>query len=127
MHGLDDGYFDVVFISNVFEHLTRQESVLALAEIRRVLKQGGVLIAIQPNFKYCWKEYFDDYTHVQIFTHLGLSALITASGLTVVDVKPRFLPFSMRSKLPKLAWLVMIYLYSPFKPFAGQMLLVAKK
>ena len=127
MLDLEDDYFDVVFMSNVFEHLTRRESVLALAEIKRVLKRNGILIAIQPNFKYCWREYFDDPTHIQIFTHLGVSELIRSSGLSVIDLKPRFLPFSMRSKLPKIPWLVTLYLHSPFKPFAGQMLIIAKK
>ncbi len=38
----------------------------------------------------------------------------------------RFLPFSMRSRVPKWPWLVRLYLRLPFKPMAGQMLLVAR-
>jgi ubiquinone/menaquinone biosynthesis C-methylase UbiE len=126
MEGIDDDYFDVVFASNVFEHLVRDEVTRSLAEIKRVLKNNGQLIIIQPNFKYCVNQYFDDYTHLQIFTHIGLSDLLIGSGFTIIDVKPRFLPFSMKSHLPAYPWLVRLYLLSPFKPFAGQMLIVAK-
>jgi len=126
MDGIDDGYFDLVFASNVFEHLAREETIKTLSEIKRVLNADGKLIVIQPNFKYCCKDYFDDYTHVQVFTHIGLSDLLIASGFSVLELKPRFLPFSMKSNLPKSPWLVRLYLQSPIKPFAGQMLIVAK-
>jgi SAM-dependent methyltransferase len=126
MHEIADGSFDVVFASNVFEHLRREEMTAALSEIRRVLKRGGRLVIIQPNFKYCYKDYFDDYTHLQIFTHIALSDLLVSFGFSILDLKPRFLPFSMRSHFPKVAWLVKLYLQSPVKPFAGQMLIVAK-
>jgi SAM-dependent methyltransferase len=126
MTEIDDGFFDLVFASNVFEHLTREETIKALSEIKRVLNENGKLILIQPNFRYCFKDYFDDYTHVQIFTHRGLADLLIASGFSILDTTPRFLPFSMKSSLPKHHWLVRLYLQSPFKPFAGQMLIVAK-
>jgi SAM-dependent methyltransferase len=126
LRGLADGTFDIVFASNLFEHLTAAELTKTLGEVRRILRDGGRLIVLQPNFKYCCKHYFDDYTHIQIFTHLGLCALLAASGFTVCGVKPRFLPFSMKSRLPIAPFLVRLYLHLPFKPFAGQMLIVAK-
>ncbi|HEV2763692.1 MAG TPA: class I SAM-dependent methyltransferase [Pyrinomonadaceae bacterium] len=117
---------DVVFSSNLFEHLTRPELIETLGELRRVLRRGGRLLVVQPNFKYCAADYFDDYTHVQIFTHVGLADLLAAEGFRPLDVRARFLPFSMKSRLPKAALLVRLYLRSPFKPMAGQMLLVAE-
>jgi hypothetical protein len=43
-------------------------------------------------------------------------------------VKPKFLPYSMRdSRLPIAPWLVRAYLHSPWKPMAGQMLVVARR
>jgi ubiquinone/menaquinone biosynthesis C-methylase UbiE len=126
MDEIEDHYFDVVFASNLFEHLAREETKQTLSEVSRVLHQNGKLILIQPNFKYCYKDYFDDYTHIQVFTHTGLSDLLVASGFSILDLKPRFLPFSMKSNLPKASWLVRLYLQSPMKPFSGQMLVVAK-
>lgn len=127
MENYENDSFDVVFASNLFEHLNREDFLKTLDEIKRVLIVKGRLIVIQPNFKYCYQEYFDDPTHQQIFTHVGLSDSLTSSGFRVIDVKPRFLPFSMKSRLPKLPFLVRWYLNSPFKPLARQMLVVAEK
>lgn len=126
LHFLPAESMDVVFASNLLEHLERPDTLKTLSEVRRVLKKGGRLILIQPNFKYCAKEYFDDYTHVQIFTHLGLQDLLKSCGFEIAAVQPRFLPFSMQSRVPKAPFLVRLYLHSPVKPFAGQMLVVAQ-
>jgi SAM-dependent methyltransferase len=118
---------DVVFASNLFEHLTREELGRTLSEIHRVLSHDGRLIVVQPNFRYCAAQYFDDYTHLQVFTHVGLTDLLTAAGFHVTRVEPRFLPFSMKSRLPRWRFLVRLYLHSPYKPFGAQMLIVAHK
>lgn len=124
---LEPNHFDAVFCSNLFEHLTREELLLTLAEITRVLKPGGRLIVLQPNFRYCYRSYFDDFTHVQIFTDRSLADLLEFCGYIPLTVMPRFLPFSLKSRVPKFPWLMRIYLSLPFKPFAAQMLLVAEK
>jgi len=126
LNEFEDSFFDTVFASNVFEHLTREEMQKALVEVKRILKDDGKLIIVQPNFKYCCKEYFDDYTHIQVFTHVGLHDFLVALGFTVVDLKTRFLPFSMKSRLPKASLFIKLYLRLPFKPLAGQMLVVAQ-
>jgi hypothetical protein len=82
---------------------------------------------LQPNFKYCGRNYFDDYTHIQIFTEISLSDLLRSHGFRLIAVRPRFLPFSMQSSLPVSPSLVRWYLRLPFKPFASQMLLVVEK
>lgn len=127
MPDLADGYFDIVFSSNLLEHLSRMESIETLQEIHRILKDRGRIILIQPNFRICYKIYFDDYTHCQIFTDRSLSDFIKSMGFHVIYCAPKFLPFSLDSIFPKSAWLLKPYLYLPFKPFAGQMLLVAEK
>jgi hypothetical protein len=48
-----------------------------------------------------------------------------SSGWDIVEVRPRFLPLTMKSRGSALTFLVPWYLRSPVKPFAGQMLLVA--
>ena len=120
-------YFDVVFASNLFEHLTRDEMSATLSAVRRVLRDGGRLFVIQPNFKYSHRDYFDDYTHLQIYTHVGLKDLLEVSGFRVERVVPRFLPLSLKSRLPKWPWLLRLYLASPWRPFAGQMYFVSRK
>lgn len=119
-------YFDTIFASNLLEHLTREALAATLAETHRVLKPGGYLMLIQPNFRYCYSEYFDDYTHLQIFTHVSLADLLVASGFAIERVEPRFLPFSLKSRLPKWTWLLRLYLSLPVRPLAKQMLIVAR-
>ena len=83
---------------------------------------------MQPNFRYAWRAYFDDYTHRSVFTDVSLPALLRAQGFSIDLVQPRFMPYSMRgSRLPITPWLVRPYLRSPLKPMAGQMLIVATK
>ena len=40
-----------VFASNFFEHFTLEQGALILAEAHRVLRPGGHLIVVQPNFR----------------------------------------------------------------------------
>jgi SAM-dependent methyltransferase len=122
--------FDVVFASNLFEHLPHEELLRTIAEIRRVLRLKGRLILLQPNFKYCYRTYFDDYTHLQIFTHMGMYDLLEMAGMRIEKMHAKFLPVNMKStlrlKLPFLNQIVWAYLRSPIKPMAGQMLVVAR-
>jgi SAM-dependent methyltransferase len=122
-----DETFDVVFASNLLEHLTREQCTRLLHEARRVLVPGGRLILVQPNFRLRPGEYFDDYTHVQIFTDRSLPDLLVAEGYVIRRVEPRFLPLTMKSRFSALTFLVPLYLRSPVKPMAGQMLLVAER
>jgi len=85
------------------------------------------LLIIQPNFKYCYRNYFDDYTHVQIFTETSLADLLSVSGYRPEKVVARFLPFSLKSGGPKWPWLLHVYLALPWKPLARQMFIVARK
>lgn len=130
MDFLQNNHFDVVFASNLLEHLTRSDSVATVMESARILKRGGKLILLQPNFRTCPKTYFDDYTHLQIFTDRSLCDFLEANGFKIIESKPRFLPLTIKSTsdlpLPKLSTLVSLYLRIPFKPFAGQMLVVAE-
>lgn len=117
--------FDCVVASNLLEHLSRPMADQLLSETRRVLRPGGRLILIQPNFRLNPAEYFDDYTHVTIYSDRSLRDLLAASGWRIEHLASRFLPLSMRSRGSRLTFLVPWYLRSPIKPFAGQLLLVA--
>ena len=122
-----DAAFDVVFASNLFEHLDRATLDRTLDHVRRILRPQGRLILMQPNFHFCYREYFDDYTHQLVFTHVSLADLVAAHGLTVERVDARFMPFSFKSRLPTWAWLVDLYLKLPFRPYAKQMLVVGRR
>lgn len=129
MAGIISETVDVVFASNLLEHLTEDELVATMSEIKRVLKKGGRLILMQPNYRLSYKKYFDDHTHKKIFSDLSLKTFLVSHGFAIEFSRPRFLPFSMNSRpsiIPILPLFVRAYLYLPWKPFAGQMLFVAK-
>lgn len=123
-----DGSFDVALASNVLEHFTPDVAATVVDGIARLLKPGGRFLIVQPNFRYASRSYFDDYTHRAVFTDVSLPALLRAHGFTIDDVRPKFLPYSMRgTRVPITRWLVSAYLRSPIKPLAGQMLVVATR
>ncbi len=125
LDGVADGSVDYVFSSNCFEHVSQKDLQDCLAQLRRKMKTGATLNILQPNFKYCAREYFDDYTHVSIYTAQGLCDLLTASGFQIVRCVPRFLPLTLKGRLPVHPLLIRLYLWSPFKPLAKQMLIRA--
>jgi SAM-dependent methyltransferase len=120
--------FDVVLASNVLEHVPHDDVPNVVENAARLLRSGGRFILIQPNFRYSWRSYFDDYTHRSIFTDVSLPAVLRAGGFRILTVKRRFVPYSMQGmNLPVTGWLVRAYLLSPLKPLAGQMLVIAEK
>jgi len=123
---LDDHSVDFAFASNLFEHLSQNDFIVCLGQLRAKLRPRGILAIVQPNFKYAYREYFDDYTHVTIYTEKGLSDLLEANGFAVEECRGRFLPFSLNSWWPVLPCLIRLYLWLPFKPFAKQMFIRAR-
>lgn len=127
IEGIKNDYLDYVFASNLFEHLKKEELYLVLKELRRVMKKGAKLIIIQPNYKYCFRSYFDDYTHEIAFSDITMCNLLKSYKFRVEKKISKFLPFSMQSKLPVIKFIIDLYLLSPIKPSAKQMLIIAKK
>lgn len=124
---LDANSIDAVFGSNLLEHLDKIQIRTTLSEIKRILKPSGKIILIQPNFRLCYKRYFDDYTHQTIFTDESLCGLLKSYGLSIIYRKAGYLPFSMQSRLPKSYWLTRLFLTLGSPLLAKQMLVVGTK
>jgi SAM-dependent methyltransferase len=124
---LPDNSVDVIFASNLLEHFDDSELKFIVKNLHKKLKKGGKVILIQPNIFYAYKEYWDDYTHKKAFSHISLSDFLTSNEFEVQFILKKFLPFSMKSILPKSYFLTRLYLKSPFKPMAKQMLIIAQK
>lgn len=115
---------DVVFSSNLMEHLDRPELDKTMKAVSKRMKNNGVLILIGPNFRYAYDSYFDDYTHKTIFTHVSLADAMFEYGFHPTKVVPKFLPLTLKSRLPKSYFLTKTYLNSPVRPLGKQMLLI---
>lgn len=126
LSSIADGSIDYAFASNLFEHMTQQEFADTLSSLRDKLTPNGSLTILQPNYRYAFREYFDDYTHVSIYSHVSLCDFLAANGFEPVEVCPRFLPLTVKSQLPTWPPLIGIYLRSPLKPLGKQMLVRAR-
>ncbi len=124
---LPEDYFELVFASNLLEHLETGEAVASLLErLRCVLRPGGHIVIMGPNFRYCAAEYFDCADHILPLTHVAVAEHLFAAGYTVERVTPRFLPYSFRSVLPASAGLTRLYLnLPPLWRILGKQFLVA--
>jgi SAM-dependent methyltransferase len=52
----DDNFFDIVYSSNVLEHV--QDPPKVIAEAVRVLKPGGVMVCVVPNYGSWWEGHY---------------------------------------------------------------------
>lgn len=120
---LGDRSVDFAFASNLFEHLRPADFASVLEQLRAKLSGKGVLTILQPNYRYAYREYFDDYTHVAVYSHVSLADFLGAHGYEMLDLRPRFLPLTVKSRLPVSPALIRAYLAAPVSPMGKQMLL----
>ncbi len=123
LSGLAPASVDFAFASNLVEHLTQQEFATLLGQLRQKLRPGGTLNLLQPNYRFAWREYFDDYTHVTVYSDRSLCDFVEANGFRVIESRPRFLPLTLKSRFPISPLLIRLYLLSPWK-FRGKQMLV---
>ena len=62
----NDGTVDAVYHSHVLEHLDREIVPAFLAEVRRVLKRGGVHRVVVPDFETLCRSYLDHLTNYMV-------------------------------------------------------------
>ena len=125
-----DNSVDVVFMSNFLEHLPSKQVVLdTLATTRRILRQGGLAIILQPNIRLLPGKYWDYFDHHTALTDKSLVEAVTMLDMQPVRVIARFLPYTTKSVLPQWPWLVKLYLRLPLAWWllGKQSLVVAKK
>ena len=124
---LPDGSVGHFFVSNFLEHLPDYLAVLRLlATILRKLEPGGSLLILQPNFRLAPTRYFDFVDHRVILTDASLVEALEVAGFAIRELRPRFLPFTSKSALPRWEWLVALYLrLPPVQWLVGQQTFVA--
>ncbi|OBI15433.1 glycosyl transferase [Mycobacterium sp. E2327] len=110
---LEDASVDVVFTSNLLEHMRSKEQVeRTIAATRRVLKPGGHLIAMGPNIRFVPGDYWDFWDHIVPISDRSLTELLLSCDFEVMDSYDRFLPYTSSSPLPQAPILVRLYLHS---------------
>jgi SAM-dependent methyltransferase len=119
---------DVAFASNIFEHLPSADELLrVLNAIRRILRPGGRIIILQPNVRLVGGRFWDFLDHTLPLTEVGMQEALAVAGFRIESCRARFLPYTTKSRVPKPAWLLRLYLAMPPAQFffGKQMLIVA--
>jgi SAM-dependent methyltransferase len=79
-----DATFDLVTALDVLEHI--DDDVAAVAEIRRVLRPGGLLLASVPAYRFLWGAQDEISHHKRRYVARELRASLTGGGLAVQRV-----------------------------------------
>lgn len=66
----DNNFFDIIYSKSIIEHFYYPDKVFK--EAYRVLKPGGLIITLTPEWKYIYKSFYDDFTHRVPFTKTSL-------------------------------------------------------
>jgi ubiquinone/menaquinone biosynthesis C-methylase UbiE len=82
--GFKDGYFDVVTMLDVLEHLEDQDK--ALNEIKRILRPNGILIITVPAFSWLWSQWDVVLHHKRRYSNNLLHKVVTRNGLEVLKL-----------------------------------------
>ena len=99
----EDSTFDYISLTSLIEHIMNPKTLLN--EIYRVLKKEGFIIITTPNFKYSYKIFYDDPTHVRPYTRKSIERLLSFYEFKTIKTvpflvgKPLFLwniPFSFK-------------------------------
>lgn len=81
----EDDFFDVVFSKSVIEHFYYPERLMK--EIYRVLKPGGLVITLCPDWEFNYQIYFEDYTHRTPFMRSSLRDIQLIHGFENIRVE----------------------------------------
>ena len=129
MEQIESGTVDVAFTGNFFEHLSKDDIVKTIKEVCRVLRKDGKFLILQPNIRYCYKDYWMFFDHLTPLDDRSLSEVLEVNSFKVVECRPKFLPYTTKNKLPKSVFLLKVYLKIPIiqKIIGRQTFICAKK
>jgi SAM-dependent methyltransferase len=129
MKEVTNGSVDIVFASNFFEHLLKDDIVATFQEVYRVLAPGGKFMVLQPNIRFCARDYWMFFDHVTPIDDRAFVEALEINGFEIVKVIERFLPYTTKSRLPKSLFLIKLYLFLPlvWRFFGQQSFIVSRK
>ena len=110
LRAIESNTQDIVFTSNLFEHLTREEIRDCLQEVIRVLAPDGAFLILQPSIRWLPRDFWMFFDHITPIDDRALVEALVVAGFSIAEWIPRFLPFTTRSRIPQKPWMVALYL-----------------
>ena len=100
----DDESVDFITMNAVIEHIKNPSNILK--EIKRVLKNEGLLFIRTPNWQMDFKNFYNDPTHVKPYSPITMRNTLNLVGFEVLFLEPGLIKKSLFWwKLPdKLKW-----------------------
>ncbi len=77
--------FDVVYSKSFIEHFYYPEKIFE--EAHRILKPGGKIITLTPEWKYIYKSFYEDFTHRVPFTKESLKSIHEITNFKNLHIK----------------------------------------
>lgn len=105
----DNESIDFITMNAVIEHIKNPDNIFN--EIKRVLKKNGLIFIRTPNWKMCFKNFYNDPTHVTPYTPETLDQIFKLHNLKPIFIEPGLiekkwlwwnLPHSLKWKLASL-------------------------
>jgi len=101
------GRYDLLIARDLFEHLTKEDTLEALTLCREALRPGGALLLQVPNGEspFAGRIIYGDFTHETAFTQASLSQVLRAAGFDSVACHPvRPVVYGVKSWLRAVVW-----------------------
>jgi SAM-dependent methyltransferase len=106
----DDNSFDVIFNKSLIEHLNNPDNFFQ--EAYRILKPGGRLITLTPDWESVYKIFYEDYTHKTPFTIDAIKDIYQIFRFKLIVVK-KFRQLPILWKYPSLTIFSKLLFYLP--------------
>ena len=89
---LKDNSIDIIYSKSFIEHFYFPEKIMS--EAYRVLKKGGKIITLTPEWGYNYKNFYEDFSHRTPFTKISLMDIHKFCNFKDIEVESfRQLPF----------------------------------
>ncbi len=94
----EDNSMDIIYTKSLIEHII--EPTALIVEFKRVLKPGGKLLCLTPDWESNMKIFYDDITHVKPFTRNSLEQLFEMTEFKNIKIEIlRQIPSSWNNKI----------------------------
>lgn len=127
---LEEKNYDIVFSKSVIEHFSNPLSLIE--EMFRILKPGGKIVCLTPDWETQYRNFYNDCTHLRPFSKKSLDDILRMAGFENVNIDKIYqLPFTWGSPMLKIIPKVIstltpypIYSYSKLTRFSQERMLV---